>query len=257
MKCANHPEIDAIGKCIKCSKDICEPCKIEISGEDQCKQCVAKNAEAVEKPQRSPGLAAFLSFIIAGAGQMYNGQVGKGILILFTAWLIIPWVYGILNAYSTANKINEGLIVPKKRSGCLIGFIVGAVGFFVFVAFLGLLAAIAIPNFIRAKMNAQEAAAKASVQTIVTACESYNMINKTYPKSLDTLSNELPPYIDPELGAGQKQGYHFKYQASQDGASFTITATPADEGASWTKTFTASESGEVVAIEPNTRTVTK
>jgi len=56
---------------------------------------------------KNPGVAVLLSIIIPGGGQFYNGHVGKGILILFTFWLVIPWIYGIFDAYSSANRINR------------------------------------------------------------------------------------------------------------------------------------------------------
>ncbi len=56
---------------------------------------------------KNPGLAAVLSFFIPGVGQMYNGEIGKGILFLITAWLIIPWIWSIFDAYSVANRINR------------------------------------------------------------------------------------------------------------------------------------------------------
>jgi len=246
MKCAYHNEVDAICKCVKCGKDICEPCKVEVSGEDQCKECIAKSLEKQEKVERSPGLACFLSFIIAGAGQMYNGQIGKGILILFTGWLIIPWIYGVFDALNTAKKINQGLITPRQRSGCVIGLIVGAFFIFFLTAIIGLMAAIAIPNFLRAKMVAQESSAKASLRTLVTACESYNMIHNSYPENLQALSSEQPPYIDQDLGSGQKQGYSFTYQANLDGTAYTVTAMPIDPNATSQKTFTITEEGKIL-----------
>lgn len=66
-----------------------------------------------------------LSFLIVGVGQMYNGQIGKGILLLigaivsgllffvvigFFTWFII-WLYSIFDAYNTANKINSGDLI--------------------------------------------------------------------------------------------------------------------------------------------------
>ena len=56
---------------------------------------------------KNPGLAAVLSVIIPGAGQCYNGQIGKGLLFFFTAWLIIPWIWAIFDAYNSANRINR------------------------------------------------------------------------------------------------------------------------------------------------------
>jgi TM2 domain-containing membrane protein YozV len=69
---------------------------------------------------KSPGLAAVLSFFICGLGQIYNGQILKG-LIFLVAYLIswwmmyiiigfittpILWIWGIVDAYRKAQKIN-------------------------------------------------------------------------------------------------------------------------------------------------------
>ena len=54
---------------------------------------------------RDPLVAALLSFLMAGGGQMYNEQVLKGELIFLTWFLIIPWLYGIVDAYRTASRL--------------------------------------------------------------------------------------------------------------------------------------------------------
>lgn len=69
---------------------------------------------------KNPGLAAVLSFLFTGLGQIYNGQIGKGLLYiglmvlnvllmfviigLFTTPLF--WGWGIYDAYKTAEKLN-------------------------------------------------------------------------------------------------------------------------------------------------------
>jgi len=62
-----------------------------------------------EQKKKSIGIAVLLSAIIPGAGQMYLGRVGKGIIILLTCWLIIPWIYGIYDAYKSAKDYNARL----------------------------------------------------------------------------------------------------------------------------------------------------
>ncbi len=80
---------------------------------------------------KSPGIAALLSFLISGAGQIYNGQVGTGIfcficvtlLFFMGLWAIgsfnsfvimaiavVLWIFLIYDAYTTAQKINRGEI---------------------------------------------------------------------------------------------------------------------------------------------------
>ena len=76
--------------------------------------------------ERSPVLAAILSFGFPGAGQIYNGQVLKGLLVFFFSWLIFPWVLGVVDAYTTCQKINQGEIEAKNRVGCLIAFIIAS-----------------------------------------------------------------------------------------------------------------------------------
>ena len=70
---------------------------------------------------RNPGLAAVLSFFWCGLGQIYNGQIGKGIamLIIFAIswgmmWLIVGlvttpilWIWGMVDAYRTAERLNR------------------------------------------------------------------------------------------------------------------------------------------------------
>lgn len=72
--------------------------------------------------QKNPGLAAILSFFIVGLGQIYNGQIGKGIGLMLAAmicgflctvvigFILLPavWTYAIYDAYKTAEKINQG-----------------------------------------------------------------------------------------------------------------------------------------------------
>jgi TM2 domain-containing membrane protein YozV len=93
------------GKIIDVKAEICPKCGVRVS-----------------KPpsEKSPGLAAILSFLCCGLGQIYNGEIGKGIamlivyviclclsiLILPIIFALILWIYGIYDAYNTAKEIN-------------------------------------------------------------------------------------------------------------------------------------------------------
>ncbi len=66
---------------------------------------------------KNPGFSALLSFIFAGLGQTYNGQLSRGFLVLAGTLLGILgfapagaaiWLYGACDAYITARKMNEG-----------------------------------------------------------------------------------------------------------------------------------------------------
>lgn len=69
---------------------------------------------------KSPGIAAVLSFFITGLGQIYNGQILKGLLLmgiqvinfllmfLIIGFITYPivWIYGIYDGYKTAERMN-------------------------------------------------------------------------------------------------------------------------------------------------------
>jgi len=77
----------------------------------------------MSNPQKNPGLAAVASFFFAGLGQIYNGEISKGILLMIAQVINfclifvvigiitypITWGYGIWDAYKTAERYNEGL----------------------------------------------------------------------------------------------------------------------------------------------------
>ncbi|MFZ5980697.1 MAG: hypothetical protein ACOYVF_08705 [Candidatus Zixiibacteriota bacterium] len=81
---------------------------------------------------KNPGLAAVLSFFWMGLGQIYNGQIAKGIaFIIFysISWLLmlvligfittpILFIYGIYDAYKSAQKINMDL---ARQAGAYSG----------------------------------------------------------------------------------------------------------------------------------------
>ena len=119
------------------------------------------------------------------------------------------------------------------------------------VAIISLLAAIAIPNLLRARHNANEAASIAAVRTISTACESFRSAQTptTYPANLAALSGAIPAYIDAGLAgataaASARQGYYYTYVRT-NANQFTCTATPAVSGTTGSRIFFVDESGVI------------
>ncbi|MCX7993022.1 MAG: hypothetical protein N2651_05085 [Fimbriimonadales bacterium] len=62
----------------------------------------------MNRHQQSPLWAGVFSFFVPGLGQLYNGDWAKGIAILLTGWLILPWVYGVIDAVLVAQAIAQG-----------------------------------------------------------------------------------------------------------------------------------------------------
>ncbi|MBD3257106.1 hypothetical protein GF377_01640 [candidate division GN15 bacterium] len=81
---------------------------------------------------KNPGLAAVLSFFYMGLGQIYNGQIAKGVVFIVAysiSWVLLAsviftlvgvittpalFIYGMYDAYRSAEKINFDM---ARRSG--------------------------------------------------------------------------------------------------------------------------------------------
>jgi len=111
----------------------------------------------------------------------------------------------------------------------------------VVVAIILIIAAIAIPNFLRAKISANESSAVSSVHAVDTAEIAYSTTYSTIGFSVslaDLGTGGTNPcaatatascFLDPVLASGTKSGYNFTY--AQDGATtpalgYTINADP-------------------------------
>jgi len=95
------------------------------------------------------------------------------------------------------------------------------------VAIVMVLITLAVPNILRSRVVTNEAAALANLSTITNACQVYYTGKKAYPSSLPDLTEPVssPPYIDPVLAAGKKQGYEYIYELVNDD-HFILKANP-------------------------------
>ena len=121
------------------------------------------------------------------------------------------------------------------------------------VAIIALLAAIAIPNLLRARHNANETAAIGAMRTLLTAVESFRAAQTppTYPANLAALSAAVPPYVGGTLAAAvnpgtARQGYFYTYALTNANA-FTLQGTPATVGTTGTRRFFVDQSGVIRA----------
>ena len=112
------------------------------------------------------------------------------------------------------------------------------------VAIIALLAAIAIPNLLRARMSANDALAKATLRAISTAAESYGTSNNgLYPGDLNSLTTANPPYLNTNYVAlSPVAGYTYAI-ASMTSTGYSITATPTKVGSTGTQQETISTGG--------------
>jgi TM2 domain-containing membrane protein YozV len=110
----------------------CSKCGGQIGNARFCSQCgtpqggivvqapgAAPQVVVIRAP-KSPGVAVLLSFLLAGLGQIYNGQIGKGLVFMIAyfcslvlMWVLIGfiiapilWIWSMVDAYKTAERIN-------------------------------------------------------------------------------------------------------------------------------------------------------
>jgi len=127
MKCAVHPDVDAVGYCRNCGKALCAQCTRDVHGALYCENCLA----AVMAPPQAaasqfaptaapaypayvtaeghgpnPATAAVLGFV-PGLGAVYNGEYVKGLIHL----VIFAGLIAILNNDSAPSAMVPFLAV--------------------------------------------------------------------------------------------------------------------------------------------------
>lgn len=110
------------------------------------------------------------------------------------------------------------------------------------VAIIALLAAIAIPNLLRAKLSANDALAKATIRAISTANESFATANNgNYPTGITSLTGASPAYLNTAYCGQTISGY--VYTCTFSATAYTVAATPSTVGTSGTTTYTVVTGG--------------
>ena len=110
------------------------------------------------------------------------------------------------------------------------------------VAIIALLAAIAIPNLLRAKISANDALAKGTLRSLSTASETFATSSSgNYPGDATSLTGATPPYLNVNYCGATISG--FTYACTFSAGGYTHTATPVTVGTSGTTTWTISTGG--------------
>lgn len=174
----------------------CPDCGTQVSDAaatcPKCSRPIAAPAPVIVRAAKSPGVAAVLSFFFSGLGQIYNGRIGKGLgfmvlqfvnaglMFVIIGFVTFPltWIWGMVDAYQDAEAINRGDAAP---GGSPAAVLVAAVGLLGGIVLVGVLAAVAIPQYAAYKRQAQDAKAKSALHNAATAMEAiYGSNGSTY-----------------------------------------------------------------------------
>ncbi len=138
------------------------------------------------------------------------------------------------------------------------------------MAIIALIAAVAIPNMLRARVNANESMAVTSMRTLIQSLENFRSAQApmTYPGAgvvsvgvpatgLADLAIVTPSYLDPVLASGSKGGYSFTYTpgtartVTLNGVTYnvyetyTLTAVPLVSGLNGIRGFYGDQTGVI------------
>jgi prepilin-type N-terminal cleavage/methylation domain-containing protein len=129
------------------------------------------------------------------------------------------------------------------------------------VAIIAIIAAIAIPNLLRARLASNESAAIGALRTLSSAQSTFQSSSALDVDTDGTgefgtmvlLSNATPPYVDEVLGGGQKSGYNFTITltgpANVDEVSWVAQANPVAYNSTGNRTFYIDESGVLRGLD--------
>lgn len=234
--------------CPKCGAGLqdgsqfCDRCGASTSV--QPNSVAAQNGVPIE-PGKSSGKAL---------GSLITGVFG----LPFFPFAIVAIVLGHISR-SEIRKSNGRL---QGEGMALAGLILGYAGI-AFIPIILIIAAIAIPNLLRARMAANEASAVGAIRTINTAEISYRF---SYPDigyacALQTLggesaspSKEHAGLIDDALASGSKHGYRFVLQncvnSGSGSTTYQIVAYPATVNQTGVRAFCSDEKA-IIKVDPN------
>jgi len=207
---------------------------------------------------------------------------GKAIasLICGLFFLVFPAaVAAIILGHLSVSEINKAAGRLTGRRMAVTGLVFGYAGV-AFIPFILIIAAIAIPNLLRARMAANEASAVGSLRTIEAAAVSYPAAyGNGFPPSLASMggadgeraSCDHAKLIDSALASGRKDGYEFSYAATlprgfvvaspqpaavakgctmAGGPGFEIHADPVTRGSTGVRSFYSDGTG-VIRVSSN------
>ncbi len=77
------------------------------------------------------------------------------------------------------------------------------------ITIVALLAMIAMPNLIKAKIQANESSAQATLRTISSSLENYYALNNEYPPDTTSLVTAAPPYLNADYFSTGRNGFTY------------------------------------------------
>lgn len=162
----------------------------------------------------------------------------------------IRFVAAVILGHLGLSEIRKSAGRLKGDALAIAGLVLGYM-WVVSIPIILIIAAIAIPNLLRARMAANESAAAASVRTILTAQVSYSESHPEsgYACSLSALGDAQ--MIGSDLASGQKSGYRFEIRGCEaetpgvPNRKYQVAAYPITANQTGNRSFCSDESAVI------------
>ena len=225
--------------CLKCGTALAE-------GAYFCPKCGADNSSRAITPTMStPGAPA----TPAQPQQTSGMAIGSLVCGLFP-FFILPSIAAVVLGHMALSQIKRSA-GRLKGSGMAIAGLVLGYGSVAVIPIILIIAAIAIPNLLRARIAANESSAAVSIRTLSTAEITYSTAHpeKGFTCTLSDLKDDK--IVETQLAGGSKYGYIFELVGCKaenpDGpiTQYHVIAYPITKNTSGIKAFCSDETNVV------------
>jgi type IV pilus assembly protein PilA len=257
----------------------CPQCRMANPDSAQyCSKCgtvlSANSASPAPSRYQTPAPAATGSAPAPSAQAPTSGKAVASLVCGIFTFFLPASIAAIILGHLSLSDIAKSAGRLGGRGVAIAGLVLGYAGL-VFIPFILIIAAIAIPNILRAKIAANEASAVGSLRTIDIAAVQYaSGYENGFPSNFEVFGYgqgiagncNHAGLIDRRLATGQKNGYTFTYtpqfpdgqsgpvvspQAAAKGCTsggasgFAVTADPIRRGSTGQRSFFTDQTGVI------------
>lgn len=178
------------------------------------------------------------------------GSLICGIINVFPLFIV-----AVILGHLALSDIKKSAGRLGGRGLAIAGLILGYLGV-VFIPIILIIAAIAIPNILRARMAANEASAAGSVRTLYQAEVAYSQTHKDSGFTCNLSDLSSAGLIDSRLASGERNGYRLDLQncAAEAGSGpatkIQIVAAPMRLNQTGVRAFCTDEGG-MIRVDPS------
>jgi type IV pilus assembly protein PilA len=264
----------------------CRNCGMANSDAAQfCSKCGSPVGSGVRAPSvAAPGAGGSFATAPPLADAPTSGKAIASLVCGIFTFFFPASIAAIVLGHMSLSEIRKSAGRIGGHGIAMTGLVLGYLGIAI-IPLIMIVAAIAIPNLLRARMAANEAAAVGSLRSVNTAALVYaTTYENGYPASLDVLGTAAAGgaacngagILDATLTAGRKYGYVFTYtpqfpegatapvispKAAAKGCTsggvsgYAVTAEPTQRGTTGMRSFFTDQSG-VIRYSTNGETAT-